>query len=203
MYELSLHQLLIRLGAAIIIVAVHGFALAAAARVLGDRGPQFDGRLTLNPLSHLDMFGGAALILFQLGWIRPIAIDHTALRFGRLGLVLCVLGSLAATIGVTMLLLETRLMVLNYLSDAIIPTVLAILNAAAEMRIWFAVFNLIPIPPLTGAHLLFAVAPALRKPAAKYRIPASIAWLVLIAVGVLQPALQPVRAAASRLLFSG
>jgi hypothetical protein len=58
-FDLSLDQLLIRAGACVIIVTIHGAALAAIARALGDRGPQFDERLTLNPVSHLDILGAA------------------------------------------------------------------------------------------------------------------------------------------------
>ena len=69
MFDLSLHQLLIRAGACILITAIHGLTLAAIALALGDRGPQFDGRLTANPLRHLDFIGTPMMILFQLGWM--------------------------------------------------------------------------------------------------------------------------------------
>ena len=142
MFDLSIHQLLIRAGACILITAIHGFALAAIARALGDRGPQFDGRLTANPFRHLDFIGAPMMILFQLGWIRPIAIDPSELRLGRLGLVVCVFGSIATTLAAVALLLGLRIPALKYMPEAIVPTVIAMLNESVAMRTWFAALNL-------------------------------------------------------------
>jgi hypothetical protein len=142
-FDLSLHQLLIRTGACIVVVAIHGFALAAVARVMGDRGPQFDERLTLNPIGHLDLLGAATMALFQLGWIRPIAIDPAELRCGRLGLIVCVCASLAATLGAVVLLLGLRIPVLSFMPGVVVPTVIATLNATVEMCTWFVAFNLL------------------------------------------------------------
>jgi Zn-dependent protease len=199
-FDLSLHQLIIRLGAALILVAVHGFALAGIARVLGDRGPQYDERLTLNPFSHVDVIGALTMIFFQLGWIRPIAIDPSALRFGRFGLALCVIASLAATLVVTILLQALRIPALAYLSSAIAPTVIAILNEAPAMCAWFVVFNLLPAPPLTGAHFLVAAHPDLAPLLSRYGVYFAIAWAALAVLGVPQYVLQPVRDALAGLL---
>jgi Zn-dependent protease len=192
-FDLSLHQLIIRLGAALILIAINGFALAGIARVLGDRGPQYDERLTLNPLNHFDVLGGLTMIFFQLGWIRPIAIDPSALRLGRIGLVLCVIASIAATLVVAVLLQTLRIPALAYLPSAIAPTVIAILNEAPAMCIWFAVFNLLPAPPLTGAHFLVAARPDLARLLARYGLYFAIAWAALAVVGVPQHVLQPAR----------
>jgi Zn-dependent protease len=199
-FDLSLHQLLIRAGACIIIVGIHGFALAAIACVMGDRGPQFDERLTLNPISHLDVLGAVTMILFQLGWIRPIAIDPAALRLGRLGLVVCICGSLAATLAAVVLLLGLRIPVLSFMPSAVVPTVIATLNAAVEMCAWFVAFNLLPLPLLTGAHFLVAARPSLRPLLANYRIYAGVALAALILSGVVQPFVRPVRDALAYLL---
>jgi Zn-dependent protease len=176
-FDLSLDQLLIRAGACVIIVAIHGAALGAIARALGDRGPQFDERLTLNPVSHLDILGAAAMILSQLGWIRPIAIDPAQLRLGRLGLVICVIASLAVTL----------------LVAAVAPTVLATLNAAGEMAAWFIAFNFLPVPPLTGGHLLSAARPALMPLFARYRVQVTVVAAALVLSGVAQPIVRPIR----------
>jgi Zn-dependent protease len=191
-FDLSLHQLLIRAGACILITSIHGFVLAALARGLGDRGPQFDGRLTVNPIHHLDVVGAATMILFQLGWIRPIAIDPSELRFGRLGLLVCVFGSIGITLAAVVLLLGLRIPALKYLPAAFVPTVIATLNESVEMCTWFAAFNLLPLPPLTGMHLIVAVRPSLAKTLMKYSLHAAIALAVLLVAGVVQPVLQPV-----------
>jgi Zn-dependent protease len=193
MFNLSLDQLLIRAGACIIVVAIHGFVLAVLARVLGDRGPQFDKRLTLNPLSHLDILGAATMILFQLGWIRPMAIDPALLRFGRLGIVICVIASLAVTLAVADLLFWLRIPALIATPSAIVPTVLATLNATGEMGAWFVAFNLLPVPPLTGAHLLIAARPSLLPLLAHYRLHVTVLVAGLVLSGVVQPVVRPIR----------
>jgi Zn-dependent protease len=199
-FDLSLHQLLIRAGACVVVVAIHGFALAAIARVMGDRGPQFDERLTLNPISHLDVIGAATMILFQLGWIRPIAIDPAQLRFGRLGLILCMCASLAVTLGAVVLFLGLRIPVQKVMPSAVVPTVIDTLNATVEMGTWFVAFNLLPLPPLTGAHALVAARPGLARLLANGRIYAGIALAVLIFAGMVQPLVKPIRDAVAYFL---
>lgn len=193
MFDLSLHQLIIRFGAFIIVSAIHGFALAAIARAMGDRGPEFELRLTLNPFGHLDVLGALTMVLFQLGWIRPIAIDPKALRFGRLGLICCVCGSLATTLVVVVLLLELRIPVLSFAPTATVPTFIAILNAAVEMGTWFVAFNVLPVPPLTGALFLVAARPSLAPYLARFGTYAAVALAALILAGVVQPVVKPLR----------
>jgi Zn-dependent protease len=192
-FDLSLHQVLIRAGACVVIISIHGFVLAAIARALGDRGPHFDGRLTINPISHLDPVGAAAMILFQLGWIRPIAIDPAELRFGRFGLLVCVFGSVAVTLAAAALLLGLRIPALQFMPAAFVPTIIAMLNESADMSTWFAALNVLPLPPLTGMHLLVAIHPGLATTLQKYSLSAGIGLAVLLVVGVVQPVLQPVR----------
>jgi Zn-dependent protease len=199
-FDLSFHQLLIRAGACILITSIHGFVLAGLTRGLGDRGPQSDGRLTINPIDHLDVLGAATMILFQLGWIRPIAIDPSELRLGRLGLVVCVFGSIATTLAAVVLLLGLRFPALKYMPEALVPSVIATLNNSVEMCIWFAAFNLLPSPPLTGMHLIVAVRPSLAKTLTKYSLYAAIALTVLLVAGVVQPLLLPVWDAVAGLL---
>jgi Zn-dependent protease len=199
-FDLSLHQLLIRAGACVLITAIHGLALAACARALGDRGPEFDGRLTANPFRHLDFLGAPVMMMFQLGWIRPIAIDPAELRLRRFGLIVCVLASLAITLAAAVLLLQLRIPALTYLPNAVVPTVFAILNEAVEMGTWFAALNLVPLPPLTGMHLLVAISPRLAPLLTKYQVYAALALAALALAGVVQGGLQPVRDAIAGLL---
>jgi Zn-dependent protease len=199
-FDLSFHQVLIRAGACGLITAIHGFALAAIVRALGDRGPQFDGRLTANPFRHFDILGAPVMILFQLGWIRPIVIDPTELRLHRFGLIVCILGSIVVTLAAAVLLLQLRIPALTYLPSAVVPTVIATLNEVVAMGTWFAALNLLPLPPLTGMHLLVAVRPSLAPLLTRYQLFATLALAALALTGVVQGALQPVRDAIAGLL---
>lgn len=198
--DFSVQQLLIRIVDCLIVVAVHGYALAGVARIMGDRGPQLDGRLTLNPFGHLDVIGAVALILTQLGWIRPIAIDPKAVHVGRLGLCVCVVVSLAATLAGCLALLALRLPALVFLPPTIAPSVISGLNDAVEMSTWFVVLNLLPLPPLTGAHLLVAIRPSLALPLAAVRLYAGLALGALIATGIGQAVLRPLQQVLAALL---
>jgi Zn-dependent protease len=198
-FDLSLHQFFIRAGACILITSIHGLVLAALARGLGDRGPEFDGRLTINPIAHLDALGAIAMILFQLGWIRPITIDSHELRFNRFGLVVCVFGSIALTLAAVVLLQGLRIPALKYMPAAFVPTIIATLNETADMSTWFAALNLLPLPPLTGMHLIVAVRPSLARALNKYSLYAGFAFAALLVAGVVQPLLQPLRDALKQL----
>lgn len=163
MSDLTLQQLVVRLVAYIFIAAVHGVAVAATAVVLGDPGPRHDGRLRLDPLVHLDVIGTVSGVLFSVGWIRPIAIDPAGLRLGRLAPVIIVAAGAAATVLGALALRLVRPWVLPYLSDTVSATAFSFVETAGQLSIWFALFNLLPVPPLTGAHLLAAVVPSWNK----------------------------------------
>lgn len=195
MFDLPLVQYLLRLLAMIIVVAVHGLALAGIARLLGDKGPQYDGRLTINPFVHLDLIGLVSALGSRCGWIKPIAIDPRELRFGRLGLVLCVVLSLAITVLVAWLLLQLRLIIVVTLDPGAALMTSNMLVYLMEMAVYFALFNLLPLPPLTGGHLLAAVAPGLVRVLERYTlwIGLGIATIMVVTGGkFLQPVLNPV-----------
>src|SRR3954471_12508555 len=175
MFDLSLQQFLIRIGACVIVLTIHGWLLALVARLLGDRGPQFDGRLSLNPARQFDLIGAATAVLYQVGWNWPLAIDPSQLRFGRLGLVFCVLGSVGATLVAVALVVQLRTAALIYLPSALVPTIIATLNEAAETCSWFVALNLLPLPPGTGMHLLIAIRPHLAPVMMKYHRLAGLA----------------------------
>ena len=209
MFDVSVHQVAIRVGACLIVMAVHGFALAAIAWALGDRGPKFDGRLTANPFGHIDVVGTPVMILAQAGWIKPIAIDPAELRWrqlrwGRVGLIVCVLGSLGITLVAVALLMQLRIPIQAFLPNAFVPTIIATLNETVEVTAWFVAFNMLPLPPLTGMHVLVALRPTLASLSTRYRLHAALTLgalaLSLTFMGVLQVVLQPVRMAIRGLL---
>jgi Zn-dependent protease len=156
--DYSLQQLVLRLLAMVFVAAVHGIAVAGTAFALGDPGPRYDGRLTPNPLSHLDVLGTLGGV-FSAGWIRPIAIDPAELRTGRVGLVLVVLAGAAATLASIAALRFVRPYLLPPLPDTTSALAFAFIETIGELSLWFALVNMLPLPPLTGSHLLVAIAP--------------------------------------------
>jgi Zn-dependent protease len=165
--DLTLQQLVLRLIAYVFIAAVHGFTVAAAAVGMGDQGPRHDGRLRVSPLAHLDILGTAAGVLFSVGWIKPIAVDPFELRLGRIGLPIVVAAGAAATLLSAAALRLIRPLLLPLLPDTASATAFALIEVIGDLSAWFALINILPIPPLTGAHLLAVAAPAYGKVIAK------------------------------------
>ena len=191
MTDLTLQQLGLRLIAYAFIAAVHGFAVALAALAMGDQGPRDDGRVRFNPLTHLDIIGTASGVLFSVGWIRPIAIDPARLRLGRAGLVAVVAAGAIATLLSALALRLVRPLLLPLLPDTASATTFALIEIVGELSVWFALINTLPLPPLTGAHLLAAAVPACDKIVTRIPFYAGFALAVIAATGVFAKTLGP------------
>jgi Zn-dependent protease len=200
-FDITGPQLFMRLAALLIIAAIHGFAVAGAAYMLGDSGPKHDRRLTANPFPHIDLLGAVGVVLFSLGWIRPVVVDPAALRQGRLGLILVPLAGIAATLLSTVVLRLLRVPVAEIVPDSMALTTIATLNTAAELSLWFVLFNIVPIPPLTGAHWLAAAVPTLRPAMLRYHHYVAMLLGVLIVTGVLGNAMMPIYRAAAAIVL--
>jgi Zn-dependent protease len=157
---LSLQEFLFRLFALLVVAAAHGFAVAAIARLLGDRGPGYDGRLTLNPFAHLDLLGALGLLIYQLGWTKPVIIDPTQLRGARWGLVIVALGGLIGVLLLALAFWHARRPVFLISDSAVL---VSLLGEVADMALWFAPLNMLPIPPLACGLLLQAATPKLHR----------------------------------------
>lgn len=180
---LSLQQYLLRTVAALFIVGVHGFALAAWARVLGDKGVGWDERLTLNPLAQMDLIGLVTVIFYRQGFLKYMRIDHTELRGGRAGLVFCVLAAVASTIAVGLLAQLLKPLVATLIGGNAGLTIQAFLSTFGRLSIWFGLVNLLPLPPFTGGHLLTAAVPAAGRRLAELQVPMIIVAALIIISG--------------------
>lgn len=181
---LSLQQYLLRAAAILLVVAFHGFFLAVAARLLGDKGPVHDGRFTLNPLVHLDLVGAVAAILYRVGWMRPIRIDAEEIKGGRLGLVLCVLLACFGTIALGILSQYLKPFIATFIGGTAGLTVQSIITTFGRISLWFGLVNLLPLTPLTGGHLLNAVSPTAGRLLEKHLLWPTIAVALLVASGL-------------------
>ncbi len=201
MGDLTLQQVVLRIGAVLLIASVHGFAVAAVACAIGDPGPRFDNRLRLSPLRHVDPIGGLLMVLFTIGWIRPVAVDPDRLRPGRAGLAAVVIGASCATLGLAMALRLVRPIVLNMLPDTAAATFFIFVEIVGQLCIAFTVFNLLPLPMLTGVHLLIAVMPRKRNTLRRMQPYFVVLLALLIAVGVPARLLAPAEAVIARVML--
>jgi Zn-dependent protease len=190
--DFSPQQLVLRFCALLFIAGVHGLAVAATAVALGDPGPRHDGRLKFNPFAHLDILGGISAVLFSVGWIRPIAIDPARLRPGRAGLALVVIVGAAATLLSALALRLVRPMILPLLPDTASAIAFALIETTGQLSLWFALLNLLPVPCLTGSHLLVIVMPQWRDAIRKLQPFAAVLLVVLAATGLITGSLAPV-----------
>jgi Zn-dependent protease len=199
--DLTLEHVVLRIGAVVLIASVHGFAVAATAGVMGDPGPRYDDRLTLNPLRHLDPIGGLLTVLFTVGWIRPVAVDPGKLRFGQAGPPVVVASASCATIALAELLRLVRPFVLNMLPDTAAETFFVFVETVGQLCISFTLFNLVPLPPLTGQHFLVAVPSRARDTIRRAQPCFAVLLLLLTATGVVTRLLAPAEAAVARILL--
>jgi Zn-dependent protease len=189
--DFTLSQLLMRACAVLLVSALQGFALAATAGALGDAGPKHDGRLTIDPLRHVDMLGGAVALILAVGWGKWVAIDPQKLRHGRLDLLLVVGAGFAAVVLGVLVLRLARPFLLPLLPDTAAATAFALIQTIIELGLWFALLSLLPLPPLMGGHLLVAVVPKLRERLAGVELFLGLILAALVASGLVMGALDP------------
>ncbi len=161
--ESAIINILVILFIVFIILPIHEFAHAGAAYVLGDKAIKSRGRLTFNPLAHVDPIGALCLLLFGFGWARPVPIDPRNFKNPKVGMALSALAGplsnivcgLLAGIGLVGIV---RFAPEMFASDAGFYFILFLFNFLA-INVSLAVFNLIPFPPLDGSKILYAFLP--------------------------------------------
>ena len=156
----------------------HEFAHAWAADRLGDDTPRKDGRLTLNPLAHVDWIGTVLLpaltSLFSggfLGWGRAVRTSPWKLRGGLNGLALVALAGPASNVVFAFLL-----GIVAAVSATSAPVVAELAAHALRLSLFLAIFNMLPVPPLDGSKLLLAA----RLPVRFYEELARFGFLLIL-----------------------
>jgi len=151
---------LLYLGIALIVAATaHEFAHAYVADRLGDPTPRSQGRLTLNPLAHLDPLGTLLILLAGFGWAKPVQINPANFQdWRRDSIIVAAAGPLA---NVTLLFVLGLPYKLGLLEGGPLgaSTVSRLLLVTIQINAMLAVFNLIPVPPLDGSKILMGLLP--------------------------------------------
>lgn len=177
-----------------LILPFHEWAHAFTASLLGDKAIKYRGRLSLNPLSHIDPMGALCLLLFGFGWAKPVPVDPRNFKNPKLGMaVTAIMGPIANLLAAFAgLLIYNALFYLafGFLITDIGGFVRTFLSFYISCNIGLAVFNLIPIPPLDGSKVLFLFLPdSAVNFFYRYQQIFFIAVFVLIYLGVLSPVL--------------
>ena len=150
-------ELLYVIPAVLIVLTVHEFGHAYVAYKMGDVTAKEEGRLSLNPLRHIDPIGLLALIIFRFGWGKPVPVDFTALRNLRKGMVFVSLaGPLANFILAFALAPLFNWMSRNPIALTGFGYFVQLVQYIIVLSVYLGIFNLIPIPPLDGSKIVFA-----------------------------------------------
>lgn len=146
-------------------VTVHEFFHGLIAYWLGDDTAKRAGRLTLNPLAHIDPIGFLCLIIFRIGWARPVPIDERNFKYPRLFSALVgIAGPLSNFLFATLALFGLH-HIAPLFSGATCLALQSFFKTMSWINIMLGVFNIVPLPPLDGSHLLRALLPTSWLPA--------------------------------------
>lgn len=159
MFDFDIMSFIAGLPGLILAMAVHEYAHARAAVALGDITPRMTGRLTLNPLAHIDPIGLLMLILAHFGWAKPVMINPRNFKNYKRDDILVSLAGPAANLLLAFLTLVVLLIYSKFFGRMSQGTYL-VLQLIVLYNINFAIFNIIPLPPLDGSHILKHFLPA-------------------------------------------
>jgi Zn-dependent protease len=137
-------------------IILHELAHGWVAYRLGDPTAKMLGRLSLNPLKHLDPIGTLMLFVFGFGWAKPVPVRFDQLRNRQMGMIMVS----AAGVTANTLLAFLALLINRAFTPAPGSVAAVMLYYFAQINIILAAFNLIPLPPLDGSKILLALAPA-------------------------------------------
>jgi len=136
-------------------LVIHEVSHGWAAYLMGDRTAMWLGRLTLNPLRHLDPFGTIALLFFGFGWAKPVPVNYLNLRDFRKGIFLVSIAGVAANFLFAFIAVLVNRLTVSYNIELLYSA----LSIIAYINILLAAFNIIPIPPLDGSKILISFLP--------------------------------------------
>lgn len=153
----TIYTLVIRLMVALVALPIHEYAHAYAAYKMGDNTAARTGRLTLNPLAHLDPFGFVTMVFIGFGWAKPVQINPLNFENPKKGMMLSALAGPLSNIGLAFLSMAlyklTAIPMYLGITGAFLSTIQTFLWLMIAININLAVFNFIPIYPLDGSRI--------------------------------------------------
>lgn len=139
----------------VIAFSMHEYAHAQAADFLGDETPKATGRLTINPLAHFDFLGALLIFTMGFGWGKPVMFNPLNFKNRKWGVFL--VGLVGPLTNISMGLAVGLFLRFSNLTN---PGLINFLGVFTLLNFGLGFFNLIPLPPLDGSHLLFTFLPA-------------------------------------------
>jgi len=206
--------LLLTLPGVIIAMTFHEFAHAFAAVKLGDDTPRYQGRLNLNPLSHIEPIGLFMLIVAHFGWGRPVEIDprnfngkySVSASEAIVAIAGPIMNFILAIVFAFILGIMAKFVPVEFIGSSIGIAIVSILQYTVIVNIGLGVFNLIPLPPLDGSKVLMHFLPYngkvwMTSNSGLFSIIFLLIWITGVAGKIISPAITGIYTAIMSLVY--
>ena len=172
---------------AFLCITLHEISHGLTAYMLGDDTAKNEGRLSLNPVKHLDVMGLLMMLVFKVGWAKPVPVNMYKFKNPKASMAVTALAGPLSNVFISIVFLFLfGLLYIPLIGSAAGSYVLEIIKLTAYMSIGLAVFNLIPLPPLDGSKVLFScLSDESYGKLMRYEKYGSVLMIVLVASGAL------------------
>lgn len=183
-----LTDILISALPALICITLHELSHGFAAWLLGDDTAKKQGRLTLNPIKHIDVMGLLMMVVFKFGWAKPVPVNMNKFKKPKVGMAVTALaGPVSNLLIACVFLFLYGILYLPLMGNGAGEIALQILYTTAYISTALAVFNFLPIPPLDGSKVLFSfISDRAYYGLMRYERYGMIALVLLVGTGLLR-----------------
>lgn len=209
--NISFQDLIIQIPTLLLALTFHEFAHGYVAYRLGDPTARNMGRLTLNPIKHLDPIGTLAFILIKIGWAKPVPVNPIYFKNPRKGMLWVALAGPATNLALAVIsAILIKMLIASFAIfpyppsiQTIIVPVFSMLVASVWINLVLCVFNFLPIPPLDGSRILVGLLPEnMARTYLSFERYGFIIVLVLAFTGILSMVISPIISFAHNLLLA-